>query len=708
MRKSLFIIPLIGTLFVGCNQTENMESSLTYPKTEERADADTIFDQIIPDPYRWLEDDMSKETAAWVKAQNKVTFNYLNKIPYRQELKERLSKLWNYEKLTSPRKRGDFVYYYKNDGLQNQYVLYRKDSTGKEEAFLDPNTFSADGTTSLGELSFTEDGSLVAYAISEGGSDWRKVIVMNAVNKEILDDTLIDVKFSGLSWKNNEGFFYSSYDKPKGSELSAKTDQHKLYYHKLGTTQSEDKVIYGASPEQKRRYVGGEVSNDGQYLFISGAISTSGNELSVLDLTDENAVIKPLVEGFDQDASIVTTKDKTFYISTNLNAPNKRLVKTNFDHPTTENWEDVIPETEHVLTIAKGGGYFFAKYMVDALSEVKQYDYEGKLIRTIDLPGIGTVRGFNGKGEDEVLYYSFTNYIMPSNIFEFNPETGTSKTYWKPKIDYNPEDYVSEQVFYASKDGTKIPMIITHKKGIKMDGNNPTILYGYGGFNISLTPSFSIANLVWMENNGVYAVPNLRGGGEYGKKWHNAGIKMKKQNVFDDFISAAHYLINNKYTSSKYLAIRGGSNGGLLVGACMTQEPDLFQVALPAVGVLDMIRYHTFTAGAGWAYDYGTAEDSPEMLNYLLGYSPVHNVKEGVSYPATLITTGDHDDRVVPAHSFKFAAELQKKNAGSAPTLIRIEVNAGHGAGTPVSKTIEQYADIFGFTLYNMGVKELN
>jgi prolyl oligopeptidase len=714
MYKKLLVIPILGSLLIGCSQgnqekveKEEMKTILTYPETEQRSDADTIFDKIIADPYRWLEDDMSDETASWVKAQNKVTFDYLSEIPYRKQLKDRLSELWNYEKVSAPTKKGDFVYYYKNDGLQNQYVVYRKDSTGKEEVFLDPNTFSEDGTTSLGDLSFTEDGTLAAYAISEGGSDWRKVIVMDVLKKEILEDTLIDVKFSGLSWKNNEGFFYSSYDKPKGSELSAKTDQHKLYYHKLGTTQKEDTLVYGATAEQKRRYVGGSVSKDGKYLFITGAVSTSGNELSVLDLTNDNAKIKPLVTGFDQDAYVVTAKDETFYISTNLNAPNKRLVKTTFDQPTTDNWVDVIPETEHVLSISKGAGYFFAQYMVDAISEVKQYDYNGKLIRSIDLPGIGTAGGFNGKDEDEVLYYSFTNYVTPSSVFEFNPESGVSTDYWKPEIDYNPEDYVSEQIFYDSKDGTKVPMIITHKKGLKKDGKNPTILYGYGGFNVSLTPSFSVANIVWMENGGIYAVANLRGGGEYGKEWHNAGIKMKKQNVFDDFISAAHYLIDKKYTSSDFLAIRGGSNGGLLVGATMTQEPGLAKVALPAVGVLDMIRYHTFTAGAGWAYDYGTAEDSPEMLDYLLGYSPVHNVKEGVSYPATMITTGDHDDRVVPAHSFKFAAELQKKNAGDAPMLIRIEVNAGHGAGTPISKTIDQYADIFGFTFYNMGIRQL-
>lgn len=708
MIKTISYLSLFIFALTSCNQSNEKQDKnrkMEYPKTDKVAVVDTLFDQIITDNYRWLEDDRSIETENWVKAQNKVTFNYLKQIPYREKLKERLSELWNYEKLSAPFKRGDYTYYYKNDGLQNQYVVYRKDSVGKEAIFLDPNSFSEDGTTSLGNLSFTEDGSLVAYSISEGGSDWRKVIVMDAISKTILEDTLIDVKFSGLSWKNNEGFFYSSYDKPEGSELSAKTDQHKLYYHKLGTKQSDDKVFYGNKNSQKRRYVGGSVTKDGNYLFVTGAESTSGNELMVMDLRNPENGFTYLVEGFDQDAYVVTSQDDRFYIATNLNAPNKRLVSTTAAAPQSENWEDVIPETEHVLSISKGGGYFFAQYMEDAISSIKQYDYKGELIRAVKLPGIGTASGFGGKDEDQVLYFSFTNYITPSSSFTFDVKTGEVSEYWSPSIDYDPSEYVSEQVFYTSKDGTEVPMIITHKKGLELNGENPTILYGYGGFNVSLTPSFSVANIVWLENGGVYAVPNLRGGGEYGKSWHNAGTKMKKQNVFDDFIAAADYLVDNKYTNSDYLAIRGGSNGGLLVGACMTQRPELFKVALPAVGVLDMLRYHKFTAGAGWAYDYGTADDSAEMLEYLLSYSPVHNVEEGVSYPATLITTGDHDDRVVPAHSFKFAAVLQEHHAGSAPVLIRIETNAGHGAGTPVSKTIEQYADIFGFTFYNMGVE---
>jgi prolyl oligopeptidase len=680
---------------------------MTYPETTKGTVVDTYFDTAVPDPYRWLEDDMSDETAAWVKNQNTATFSYLDNIPYRDALKDRLSKLWNYEKIGAPFKEGDHEYYYKNDGLQNQYVIYKKRTDGADEVFLDPNTFSEDGTISLGNLSFSKNGKIVAYAISEGGSDWRKVIVMDAETRTVMEDTLVDVKFSGISWKGNDGFFYSSYDKPEGSELSAKTDQHKLYYHKLGTKQRDDILIFGGTPEEKRRYVSGSVTEDDSYLIISGAVSTSGNDLFIKDLRKEGSPLVPIISGFESDAYVIENKGSKLYIVTNLEAPNQKIVTVDASEPSTENWVDFIAETENVLSPGTGSGFFFAEYMKDAVSIVKQYDYDGKLIRDIALPGIGSVGGFGGKKEAEVIYYSFTNYVMPSSTYTFDPKTGLSKLYRAPKIDFDSSQYESKQIFYTSKDGTKVPMIITHKKGLVLDGKNPTILYGYGGFNISLTPSFSIANTVWMENGGVYAVPNLRGGGEYGKKWHDAGTQMKKQNVFDDFIAAAQYLIDNNYTSSDYLAVRGGSNGGLLVGATMTQRPDLMKVALPAVGVLDMLRYHTFTAGAGWAYDYGTAEDSKEMFEYLKAYSPVHNVKAGTQYPATMVTTGDHDDRVVPAHSFKFAAELQAKQSGSNPTLIRIETDAGHGAGTPVSKTIDQYADIFGFTLYNMGITEL-
>ncbi len=707
MQKFAVLFSLASATLAGQTLPKNENHMVKYPKTRKSETVDTYFGTPVADPYRWLEDDMSDETGAWVKAQNEVTFNYLEKIPFREALKQRLEKLWNYEKLGSPFKEGNYTYFYKNNGLQNQYVLYRKQGEGKEEVFLDPNTFSEDGTTSLAGLSFTKDGSLAAYLISEGGSDWRKAIVINAQTMEVVEDTLTDIKFSGISWKGNDGFYYSSYDKPEGSELSAKTDQHKVYYHKLGTSQKEDQLVYGGTEAEKHRYIGASVSEDERYLLISAAVSTSGNKLFIKDLSQDNSPLMPIVEDTDSDNYVIENEGSKLYIVTNRNAPNKRIVTVDAENPGEENWVDFIPETENVLTAGTGGGYFFAEYMVDAISKVFQYDYDGKLIREVKLPGVGSASGFGGKKENKEFYFSFTNYIIPGSSFKYNVETGAYTSYWTPDIDFNSEDYESNQVFYTSKDGTKVPMIITHKKGLKLNGKNPTILYGYGGFNISLTPAFSIANAVWLEQGGIYAVPNLRGGGEYGKKWHDAGTKMNKQNVFDDFIAAGEYLIENKYTSSDYLAVRGGSNGGLLVGATMTQRPDLMKVALPAVGVLDMLRYHTFTAGAGWAYDYGTSEESKKMFEYLKGYSPVHTIKEGVDYPATLVTTGDHDDRVVPAHSFKFAAELQAKQSGKNPTLIRIETNAGHGAGTPVSKTIEQYADIFAFTLYNMGFEAL-
>ena len=686
------------------------EIVVTYPETTKIEHSDTYFGTEVKDPYRWLEDDRSPETESWVKTQNEVTGNYLDNIPYREELKERLSKLWNYEKVGAPFIEGDYTYFYKNDGLQNQYVIYRyknEADPNTAEIFLDPNTFKEDGTISLGGTSFSKNGKLLAYAISEGGSDWRKILVMNTESREIIEDTLVDIKFSGMSWYKNEGFYYSSYDKPEGSELSAKTDQHKVYFHALGTKQDEDQLIFGGTPEQKHRYIGGGVTEDDNYLIISASVSTSGNKLFIKDLNKPNSPLVTILDHTDTDTNIIENVGSKLFLTTNLNAPNKKIVTVDASNPTPENWVDFIPETKNVLSPSTGGGYFFASYMVDAVSKVLQYDYNGKLVRDVELPGVGSARGFGAKKEKASLYYSFTNYVTPGSIYKYNIAKGTSELFRKPDIDFNPEDYESNQVFYASKDGTKVPMIITHKKGLELNGKNPTILYGYGGFNISLTPSFSIANAVWMEQGGIYAVPNLRGGGEYGKSWHDAGTQLKKQNVFDDFIAAAEYLIEKQYTSSDYLAIRGGSNGGLLVGATMTQRPELMKVALPAVGVLDMLRYHTFTAGAGWAYDYGTSEDSEEMFNYLKNYSPVHNVKEGVQYPATLVTTGDHDDRVVPAHSFKFAAELQSKQTGANPTLIRIETDAGHGAGTPVSKTIEQYADIYGFTLFNMGFDKL-
>lgn len=702
--KNTLIAITTAVLFLACQTATKKETiTVNYPTTVKVDTIDHYFGTDVKDPYRWLEDDRSPETEAWVKAQNRSTFGYLEKIPYRAELKKRLEKLWNYEKISAPFKEGDYAYFYKNDGLQNQSVLYRQKEGGEAEVFLDPNTFSKEGTTSLGELSFTKDGSLAAYLISEGGSDWRKGIVLNTQTMEIVEDSLKDIKFSGIAWQGNDGFYYSSYDKPKGSELSAKTDQHKLYYHKLGTLQKKDVLVYGGTPSEKHRYIGAYLTEDQRYLVITASNSTSGNKLFLKDLSKSDTPLVTILDNEGTDGYVIDNVGSKLYIVTNLGAPNKKIVWVDASNPSPGQWEDFIPESENVLAPTKGGGYFFAEYMVDALSKVLQYDYDGKLVREVKLPGLGSASGFGGKKADKNLYFSFTNYIIPASIYKYTVATGEYKSYWKPTIDFNPEAYESNQVFYHSKDGTKIPMLITYKKGLKQDGKNPTILYAYGGFNISLTPSFSIVNAVWLEQGGIYAVPNLRGGGEYGKKWHDAGTKMQKQNVFDDFIAAAEYLIKEKYTSSSYLAIRGGSNGGLLVGATMTQRPDLMKVALPAVGVMDMLRYHTFTAGAGWAYDYGTAEDNREMFEYIKAYSPVHNVKSGVPYPATLITTGDHDDRVVPAHSFKFAAELQEKQSGDNPTLIRIETNAGHGAGTPVSKTIEQYADIFAFTFFNMG-----
>ena len=698
MKTTYFLALLL--VFASCQSKISMKE---YPKTEKKEVIDTYFGVEVVDNYRWLEDDLSEETAQWIKQQNEVTFDFLNQIPIKNALKERLTEIWNYEKLSAPFKRGGYTYFYKNDGLQNQYVIYRE-KDNEEEVFLDPNSFSDDGTVSLSSLSFSPDGSLAAYSISEGGSDWRSVIVIDALTKEIIEDTLVDIKFSGVSWRGNEGFYYASYDKPEGSELSAVTDQHKLFYHQLGTPQKDDKVVFGDT--EKYRYVWGGVSEDGRFLTISASTSTSGNKLFIKDLNQENSPIINMVNDYDSDSYVFHNEGDLLYIVTNRNAPNKKVVTASFQNPQVEHWQDFIAETKHVLSPSFGGGYFFAHYMIDAISKVYQFDTEGQNLGEIQLPGVGSSGGFSSRKEEKELYYRFTNYHTPSVIYKYDVESRQSELYWEPSIDFVSSDFVSKQIFYISKDGTRVPMIITHKKGIDYNGSNPTILYGYGGFNVSITPYFDISRAVWLEQGGVYAVANLRGGGEYGKAWHNAGTQMNKQNVFDDFVAAAEYLISENVTSSDYLAVDGRSNGGLLVGATMTQRPDLMKVALPAVGVLDMLRYHKFTAGAGWAYDYGTSDDSKAMFEYLKGYSPVHNVKQGVNYPATLVITADHDDRVVPAHSFKFIAELQDKHQGDNPVLIRIETNSGHGAGTPVSKQIEQSADIMAFTLYNMGVDE--
>lgn len=699
-----FLLSLITTMSIATFAQKPYAFTGTYPQTKMVNHVDDFFGTKVSDPYRWMENDTSAETKDWVQRENEVTNNYLSKIPFRDAIKQRLTELWNYEKYSAPFKEGEYTYFYKNNGLQNQSVLYRQKGESEPEIFLDPNTFSADGTTALTGIDFTKDGSLAAYMISEGGSDWNKMLVMNTTTKQLLDDTLRDVKFSGIAWKQNDGFYYSSYDKPKeGSQLSGKTQYHKLFYHKLGTKQSEDKLIFGGE-QTPRRYIGAYVTEDQNYLIISAANATYGNELYIQDLTKPNTPIVPVVIGFETEQSVEYAENGKLYISTNMHAPNRKLVITDAATPTPEHWKDIIPETKFPLSVSTCGRKLFAHYLKDAVSEVVQYDLSGKREQEITLPGLGSAGGFSGRREEKETYFSFTSYVYPPTIFKYDINKGTSVVYKKPTVQFNPDEYESKQVFYTSKDGTKIPIIITHKKGIQLNGKNPTMLYGYGGFSISITPAFSISNLVFMENGGVYAVANLRGGGEYGDEWHNAGIKTKKQNVFDDFIAAAEFLINDKITSKDYLAILGRSNGGLLVGACMTQRPDLFRVCFPGVGVLDMLRYHKFTAGAGWAYDYGTADDNKEMFEYLYKYSPVHNVEKGTCYPATFIVTADHDDRVVPAHSFKFAASLQAAQSCDNPVVIAIETKAGHGAGKPTSKIIQDEADKWAFMLWNMGL----
>lgn len=702
--KSLLVSS--GVLFLtSCTaQTTLGEKTTMYPETKKTDVVDVYFGQNVPDPYRWLEDDRAEDTKAWVKSQAAYTNTYLSKIPYRQQIEAQLKEIWNYEKVGAPYTEGDYTYFSKNDGLQAQSVIYRTDKAGKTQVFLDPNTFSKDGTTSLAGLSFSKSGKLAAYSISEGGSDWNKIIILDAESNRVIDQTIQDVKFSGASWLGDEGFYYSSYDKPQGSALSAKTDTHKVYFHTLGTDQKSDKLIIGGD-DFKRRYMNVGVSDDQRYLILSASNATNGNELYIKDLATDSEFI-PIQTGFEHNTDFIDSKGETLYFITDKGAPNKRLVSASLKTPTV--WTDLIKEQPNVLRVSTGGGSLFASYIKDAVSLVQQYDYNGKLVREITLPGKGSAGGFSGKSTDKDLYYSFSNYITPGTTYKFTVATGASEVYYKPQVKFNAVDYVSEQVFYTSKDGTKVPMIISYKKGLKMDGKNPTILYGYGGFNVSLTPGFSVVNAVWMNNGGIYAVPNIRGGGEYGKKWHDAGTKLEKKNVFDDFIAAGEYLQKNGYTSKDYLALSGGSNGGLLVGATMTMRPDLARVALPAVGVLDMLRYNKFTAGAGWSYDYGTAEDSKEMFEYLKSYSPLHSVAEGTCYPSTMITTGDHDDRVVPAHSFKFGAELQAKQGCDKPILLRIETNGGHGAGRSTDQMINENADKLSFTLSEMGIKSLD
>jgi prolyl oligopeptidase len=704
-RIAQVCLALSVILLTSCGDTPQ-KTELNYPETKTVEHTDLYFGQAVSDPYRWLEDDLSDETADWVARQNEVTRGYLDQIPYRDELASRFAKLLDYPTESPPFKEGSWIYFYRNNGTQNHSVLMRQDDNGREEIFIDPNQFSEDATTSLAGVSFSVSGRFLAYATSSAGSDWRTVYVIEAETKKELNPPLKHVKFSGLSWVGDEGFYYSSYEPPQGSALSAKVDQHLLYFHTVDADQSSDKLIFGAEPTEQRRYISGRVSEDQQYLAIEGAQTTAGNDLKIarLDQLDRLVILQ---ETFSADTRLIASEGDAIFLYTNHNAPNGRVVRATLNQPRAEQWVDVIPETDAPLEVATGAGYLFAHYLVDARSRLYQYTMSGQRLREIPLPGLGSASLPRGKESDEALYYRFTNYSTPSTIYRLDPESGESRVYFRPEIAFDPEAYVSTQVFYSSRDGTQVPMIITHRKDRDPSVPAPLMLYGYGGFDISLTPSFSSSVGLWLSLGGIYAVPNLRGGGEYGKAWHLSGTKLQKQNVFEDFIAAAEYLIDQGYTDSNKLAIRGRSNGGLLVGAVMTQRPDLMKVALPGVGVMDMLRYHRFTAGAGWAYDYGTSEDNAEMFEYLKHYSPVHSLKPGVKYPATLVTTADHDDRVVPAHSFKFAATLQASHAGDTPTLIRIETGAGHGAGTSLAKRIQQTADEYAFTLYNLGVTQL-
>ncbi|GAB4241518.1 MAG: prolyl oligopeptidase family serine peptidase [Ekhidna sp.] len=704
MKRTAFMIGLAA--LTACQVKDKpAQTKLSYPSTNKVDTVDIYFGTPVSDPYRWLEDDNSDQTAQWVNAQNRVTNAYLDNIDFREVIKDRLTALEDYEKVGAPFKQGDYYYFFKNDGLQNQSILYRvKDFNDDPEVFLDPNTLSEDGTTALGGLSFSQDNQYAAYAISEGGSDWRTAFVINTATKELLSDKIEWIKFSGLSWYKN-GFYYQRFSAPKeGDELSAANQYGKIYYHKIGTPQSEDELVY-SNPENPENRFGTSVSEDERYLYIYSYTGTSGNELFVKDLSKEGSDFIPIITGFENDHYVVTNQGDELIIHTNLDAPNNRLVKVKADSPTSENWVDLIPETENVMTASTAGGYIFASYLMDAKTAIKQFDYNGSLIRDVELPGIGTATGFSDDMDATELFYTFTSFTSPPSVYTYDIKSGTSKLHRRPQVDFNPDEYITKQEFYTSKDGTKVPMFIVHKKELELDGKNPTWLYSYGGFNVSLRPSFNTARMVWLENGGVFAMPNIRGGGEYGEEWHKAGTKLQKKNVFEDFIAAGEYLISKGYTSSEYLALQGGSNGGLLIGATINMRPDLAKVAFPMVGVMDMLRYQHFTIGRAWAADYGTAEDSKEMFEYLYSYSPLHNIDPNKEYPAVMITTADHDDRVVPAHSFKYAATMQEKNPDNPnPLLIRIETKAGHGAGMSTEKRIELYSDMYSFAWYNMGI----
>ena len=685
----------------GCDNMKQIKH-LPYPETARGEVVDNYFGTEVPDPYRWLEDDNSEATAAWVAAENAVTEDYLSQIPFRGAIRERLTQLWNYPKEGAPSKHGDWYYYYYNDGLQNQSVLCRTQQPGEAgEVFLDPNTLSEDGTVALSAVSFSKDGRYFAYAAAASGSDWVEIRVMDTETKALTEDRIEWVKFSGAVWApDSKGFYYSAYDAPKEGVYSAQNQFQKVYYHKLGTPQTADRLIY-EDKAHPLRYFSAWPSEDGKWLFVIASEGTSGTE--ILYRKTSETKFRTLLAGFDHDYAPVDCKEDNLYFVTNEGASNYTLKRIALNAPAKV--ETVIPEHEKNLLegVGTAGGYLFASYLQDAQNQVVQYDYDGRLVREIVLPAIGTVGGFSGEEEDTELYYSLSNYTAPATIYRYDIASGESTLYKSPEVAFDPALFVTEQVFYPSKDGTQVPMFITRRKDMKLDGKNPCLLYGYGGFQINLTPGFNPSALMFVEQGGVYCVANLRGGSEYGEAWHKAGMLENKQNVFDDFIAAAEYLIAQKYTSSERLAINGGSNGGLLVGACEVQRPDLYAVCLPQVGVMDMLRYHKFTIGWGWAVEYGSS-DNEEQFPYIYKYSPLHNIKEGVKYPATLVMTADHDDRVVPAHSFKFAAQMQHCQAGEAPVLIRIESKAGHGAGKPTSKRIDEAADMYAFLFQNIGV----
>ncbi len=681
---------------------------MEYPNTNKQDSVSEYFGTSVNDPFAWLENDTSSETESWVKSQNEVTESYLNKIPFRDRIAERYTDLFNYEKVSAPQKVGDYYFINKNDGLQNQSVIYYKKGEESEwMVFMDPNEMSEDGTVTIGLLGESSDNKYIAYRYSEAGSDWGKIKVRDIEKNVDLDDVINWVKFSGASWYK-DGFYYSGFPTPEeGTELSAANKFHTVYYHKLGTDQSEDVIIY-QDREHPNLYHGAGVTEDEEYLVLYINEGTDNNDLRFKKPDTKNGGFQPLVTGFRGESSVVDYKMGKFLVLTDIGAPMKRLVAIDPANVSEEAWVDLIPESENNLkSISSGGGKLFASYLINASSEIYMMNYDGTERSKIELPGTGSAGGFYGDKDETKLFYTFTSFIYPSTIFEFDVASANSKVYYQADLDFDPTQYVEKQVWFTSKDGTKVPMFLVHKKDLKMDGTNPTLLYGYGGFNISLSPYFSTSRIILLENGGVYAMVNLRGGGEFGEEWHAQGMKMNKQNVFDDFISAAEYLIKEKYTSSEKLAIEGGSNGGLLVGACMAQRPDLFRVALPHVGVMDMLKYHKFTIGWGWVPEYGSSEENEEMFQYLYGYSPLHNLKDGTSYPATMVFTADHDDRVVPAHSFKFGARLQEAHQGENPVLMRIETRAGHGAGKPTSKIIEEEADKWAFMFYNMKYNDL-